>query len=476
MAAVPRIATISVVTLPSFTNPGSAVAPLRVLGFLVFALALGCYTAPEGTVAFVNVNVLPMDSERVLEDQTVLTYFGRVGEMGPSAAIGVPRGAQVVDGNGLYLMPGFTEMHAHLPGTDTPPEEVDRILFLFLSNGVTTVRGMLGNDFHLELRRQIESGERLGPTIYAAGPAFRATPDLTPEAARLRVRAQKEAGFDLLKILEGLSIEVYDAIADEAKQAGIPFGGHVPNAVGLLDALAVGQGSIDHMDNYLDALEADDSPLKDAEPAARSRDLGLHVDEAKIPALVAATKLANASVVPTMALWETFNADLPVEHYASFEELKYLPRELVDRWIESQKGRRERLNPEAGARVIEVRKKVLEALQEEGARIVFGTDAPQIFSVPGFSIHREIAVMAAAGMTPYEIIASGTKNAAEHFGTYEFGRVEVEARADLVLLEANPFDDAANLAKQVGVMVRGRWMPQTEIEAKLAELAASAGH
>ena len=417
-----------------------------------------------------------MDSERVLEGQTVVTSLGLIDEIGPEGQVGVPRGAEVVDGQGRYLMPGFTEMHAHLPGPATAPEEVDRILYLFLSNGVTTVRGMLGNDSHLELRRQVESGERLGPTIYAAGPPFRSTPELTAEAARLSVREQQQAGFDLLKILEGLSIEVYEAIADEAKQSGIPFGGHVPSAVGLLHALAEGQGSIDHLDNFLDALEADDSPLRNAAPAARSRDLGLHADEAKIPAVVAATKLANASVVPTMALWETFNADLPVEHYANFDELKYLPRELVDRWVESQEGRRERLNPEAGARVIEIRKTVLKALQEEGARIVFGTDAPQIFSVPGFSIHREIEIMADAGLTPYEIIASGTKNAAEHFGTDEFGRVAAGARADLVLLEANPLTDAANVARQAGVMVRGRWMPKAEIEARLADLAASAGH
>ena len=439
-----------------------------------FLLGLGCQSAPEGTVAFVNASVVPMDNERVLQGQTVITSLGKISEVGPTSEIKVPRGALVVDGSGKYLVPGLTEMHAHLPGADTPPEEVDRILFLFLSNGVTTVRGMLGNASHLELRRQIAEGVRLGPTIYAAGPAFRATEGLTADVARQRVREQREAGFDLLKILEGLSVDVYDAIADEATQAGIPFGGHVPNPVGLLHALAAGQGSIDHLDNFLDALEADDSPIKNADASTRSREMGLHADEAKIPALVAATKLANASVVPTMALWETFNADVPTEHYAGLDELKYLPRSTVDAWIESQNGRQERLNAESGARVIEIRKKLLKALQDEGARIVFGTDAPQIFNVPGFSIHREISIMASAGLTPYEILASATKNAAEHFGSDAFGRVAVGARADLVLLEANPLDDAANVAKRAGVMVRGRWLPAADIEIKLEELAESA--
>lgn len=434
-------------------------------------VALGCRTAPEGTVAFEHVNVLPMDAERVLEARTVVVSEGLIASMGPSREVRPPRGAEVVDGTGRYLLPGLAEMHAHLPSEDAAPEYVDRILFLFLSNGVTTVRGMLGNPSHLELRRQIEDGTRLGPTIYAAGPAFRNTPGLTPEAARARVREQHAAGFDLLKILEGLSVDVYDAIAEEARQTGIPFGGHIPNEVGLLHALAEGQGSVDHMDNFLDALESDDSPIRNAEPEVRSRDLGLHADESKIPSLVGATKIAGASVVPTMALWETFNADRPVEHYSSLDELKYMPEGIVNAWVESQAGRRERLNPESGSRVIEIRRKLLKALQEEGARIVFGTDAPQIFSVPGFSIHREMRIMADAGLTPFEILASGTRNAAEHFGSDKFGVVEVGRRGDLLLLDANPLDDVGNVARRAGVMVRGRWMPESEIQAGLAELA-----
>ena len=443
----------------------------RGIGYMVVLLGLGCQSAPEGTVSFENVSVLPMDSERVLHRQTVIVYEGRIADMGPSGELNSPRGSLVVDGQGRFLLPGITEMHGHLPGPNTAPEQVDRILYLFLSNGVTTVRGMLGNPFHLELRQQIESGDRLGPTLYAAGPAFRGGRDLTIEEARERVREQQKAGFDLLKILEGLSVEVYGAIADEANQVGMPFGGHVPNAVGLLEALAAGQGSIDHLDNYLEALEADDSPIRQADPSTHSREPGVHVDERKLLALAAATKTAGASVVPTMALWETFNSDRPVEDFAGLDELKYLPRETVDAWIESQTNRRERLNPASGKRVIAVRKIMLKALRDAGVRIVFGTDAPQVFNVPGFSIHREMTIMASAGMTPFEILASGTRNAAEHFGSEEFGQVAVGRRADLVLLEANPLDDLANMARRAGVMVRGRWLPETEIQARLAEFA-----
>ena len=444
-----------------------------ILGLVALMAALGCQSPPLDSVAFLNVNVLPMDSDRVLEDSTVVVVDGRITAVAPSAELASPLVEERIDGRGRYLMPGFTEMHGHLPRPDTPREEIDRILFLFLSNGVTTVRGMRGNPYHLQLRNEIENGARLGPTLYAAGPPFRGTPDLTAEKARAAVREQQAAGYDLLKILEGLSPEVYDAIADEARSVGIPFGGHVPNDVGLLHALAEGQGSIDHMDGFLAALVPEDSPIWKADPNARSRDLGLHADESLIPHAVEATKIAGASVVPTMALWDTFNADRESGHYAAIEALKYLPRQTVDAWIGSQQGRRERLNPAAGIRVIEIRKKVLAALRDSGARIVFGTDAPQVFNVPGFSIHREMEIMASAGLTPYEILASGTRNAAEHFGSDEFGQVAVGRRADLILLEENPLDDIARMAEQAGVMVRGRWLPKAEIDARLAELASS---
>lgn len=448
---------------------------LLLVAVLLSFSAVACGVAPEGTVAFVNVNVLPMDGERVLEDRTVVTSGGRIVAVEAAKGFRVPRGAEVVAGEGGYLMPGLTEMHGHLPGGDAAADEVDRILFLFLSNGVTTVRGMLGDPSHLSLRDEIAAGARLGPSIYAAGPAFRGSAELTPDEARERVRAQQADGYDLLKILEGLDPAVYDAIAEEAAAAGIPFGGHVPDSVGLLHAIAAGQRSIDHLDNFLQALEADDSPLKEAEPAVRARDLGLHLDEAKLPALVAAVKLEDASVVPTMTLWETFNADLPVESYLAVDGIDYMPQQTVDRWAESQRGRRERLNAESGARVIEVRKRVLKSLRDEGARIVFGTDAPQVFNVPGFAIHREMQIMEAAGMTPFEILASATSAAAEHFRSDEFGRVAVGRRADLILLERDPLADLANLAVRLGVMVRGRWIPEDEIQARLSKLEASAG-
>ncbi len=436
---------------------------------LVFVLA---GVAGAQVVVFENVNVLPMDRERVLERQTVIVRDGRIAEIGPAAQLRAPEGALRVDGREKYLMPGFAEMHGHLPGPDTPREVVETVLFLYVANGVTTVRGMLGHPSHLELRREVNEGKLLGPRLYVAGPAF-AGPKLTPEEARQRVREQKQAGYDHLKVQEGLRPETYEAMAAEAKSLGIPFAGHVPDDVGLLRALEAGQKSIDHLDGYLEALEADDSPLRQADPKIRRRDLGLHLDERKIPALAEATRKAGAWVVPTMALWETFFSTESAEAMAQREELKYVPRQWVDAWVKQKTAMLANLNAEAGRRVIEVRKKVLKALRDRGARIVFGTDSPQVFSVPGFSTYREIPILLAAGMTPYEVLASGTRNVAEYFGTLaETGTVEKGKRGDLILLEANPLADPANLARRAGVMVGGRWIPEAEIQKRLEMLAS----
>ena len=124
----------------------------RMLCGAAIIASLGCQGAPDGALVFENVTVIPMDEERILAAQTVVIAGDRIVQMGPSDRSAPPSGATVVDGPGRFLMPGFTEMHGHLPRPDTETDEVDRILFLFLSNGVTTVRGMLGDPFHLVLR------------------------------------------------------------------------------------------------------------------------------------------------------------------------------------------------------------------------------------------------------------------------------------------------------------------------------------
>ena len=202
------------------------------------ALAQDAANDTSGDVtAFVGVNVIPMDEERVLENQTVIVRDGRIAEMGPADETDVPEGATEIDGDGHYLVPGMAELHGHIPSPEEQPEYTDDVLFLFVANGVTTVRGMQGQPGQLALREKANSGEIVSPSLYLAGPAFSGGSIDSPEAARERVRQQHEEGWDYLKILGGLSVEEYDAMAETAHEVGIPFVGHVPGDVGLMHAL-----------------------------------------------------------------------------------------------------------------------------------------------------------------------------------------------------------------------------------------------
>ena len=434
-------------------------------------------------VVFENVNVVPMDRNRVVERQTVVIRDGRIAQIGPAGNVKSPDGATRVEAAGKYLMPGLAEMHGHLPNPGSPPELVEHVLFLYVSNGVTTVRGMQGNPQTLEQRSAVASGRILGPRLYVAGPSFTGGSAKTVEIAEKRVRDQKTAGYDLLKISEGASPAAYDAIAKTAKEVGIDFAGHVPDQVGVRRAIEAGQRSIDHLDNYIEGLEADNSPVRNADPQTRAMQVPFHVDESKIPELAQLTRKAGVWNVPTMALWEYFhNSETGEKLRGSLPELRYMPRTTVDEWVKFKNDLLERqvlmglgVGSKTGARVIELRKKLLKGLRDAGAKIALGTDAPQMFSVPGFSIHREMPVMVACGFTPFEALQSGTRNVAEYFGTLkETGTVEQGKRADLILLEANPLQDVANVARRAGVMVNGRWLPESEIQARLEKLAAAA--
>ena len=442
---------------------------------------LACGGAPDteapaldGEVtAFEGVTVVPMDSERVVPDQTVIVHEGRIVDIGPAADSAVPANAERIDGAGRYLMPGLAEMHGHLPNPNMPEQVTENVLFLYVANGVTTVRGMQGNPSQIELRDRIRRGEVLGPQLYLGSPSMNGNSVTTVEDAERLVREYQAAGFDLLKVHEGLSAEVYDAIATTANEVGIPFGGHVTDNVGLFHALESGQATVDHLDNYIEALVPDDQRVE--VPALRGVDQLLdRIDEARIARVVDATVAAGAGVVPTMVLWENgIIASRPSEDLlGEWTEVQYMPPDTVQRWSQAVDQRVENSNLDAAREVSALRRRLLKALHDGGVRVYLGTDSPQIFSVPGFSIHREMRLYVEVGLTPYDVLESGTRMVAEYFdAASDFGTVEVGKRADLLLLEGNPLEDIGNVARRTGVMVNGYWMSEADIQQRLAEIA-----
>jgi imidazolonepropionase-like amidohydrolase len=235
------------------------------------------------------------------------------------------------------------------------------------------------------------------------------------------------------------------------------FAGHVPDAVGVYHALESGQASIDHLDNYVETVGGPDS-----------------ADDRRIAQVVAATCAAHAWTVPTLALWETFLGTEDSATLAAREELRYVPPAWRQNWAQQlAQVRKSPLTVEKRLVTLALRRRILKALQTAGCPIALGTDSPQLYSVPGFSILREMHSMAAAGLTPQQILSEGTRQAARYFGAeQEFGTVAAGQRADLLLLNGNPLTDLGNVGRRAGVMVNGRWLPEADIRARLDRIAA----
>jgi imidazolonepropionase-like amidohydrolase len=424
--------------------------------------------ASSSVTAFVDVTVIPMDSERLLEHQMVLVRDGRIERIGNSEQVKVPSDAFVIDGRGKYLMPGLVDMHAHV---EYPND-------LFVANGVTSVRNMWGNTGkklsfglpdQLEMKKQITAGKLFGSTIYTAGPILEGEPAnhplmeafTLPQEVAESVVWQNAQGYDFIKVYDHLSPEVYEAIMKAAKELDMPVVGHVPFAVGLDDVLASGQVTIEHLTGYVDA-----DAVKFLIPEDQLEEYALQTKEAGVWNCVTLTEYPKSKQTPEV-----------------FEQLQHQPGMIYQSqstrlfspfmyYMASKSHTYE--GDDYALQVADLNRKMVQALHKTGAGILLGTDAAQAYHLPGFSVHEELALLAEAGLSPYEALAAGTKNAALALGREnEFGLVAEGQRADLLLLDANPLTDVTNADRRAGVMLRGRWYGKDELESMLGELADS---
>jgi imidazolonepropionase-like amidohydrolase len=455
--------------------------------FLIALVALVAQPLAAQATAFVGVNVIPMDSERVIADQIVLVENGRITAMGPTAATTIPAGTFTVDGRGKYLMPGLAEMHAHVPPQTTDPQLLADIMYLYVANGVTTIRGMLGAPYQLELREKLRSGEMLGPRFYVGAPSLNGNTAPDPATAARLMREHKAAGYDLVKLHPGVSRAAYDSAVAVGRQVGITIAGHVPTDVGIHHAIETRLTTVDHLDGYIEGAVSDAMLARIASPTDQVTlpEAWAEVTTDRLRGLARATRRAGIAVVPTMFLWENLWLPPVGEEIENRPEMRYVPLPWVNGWrnqINNRLNFNRANNLDEGTirEMLERRRELLRILQQEGVPILMGTDSPQLLNVPGFALHREIKVMVEAGLTPYQVLVSGTTNVRDYVRNVlrqqaEFGTVAVGQEADLVLLDGNPLESIDNLSRRSGVMVRGRWIPASELTAGLEEMARRRG-
>jgi hypothetical protein len=439
------------------------------LALLLCTHASGMH-AQQGTVVFNGVAVIPMDRDEVLQNQTVIVENGRISYVG--AARSTPAGATVVDGRGKFLMPGIAEFHAHVP-SGGGAIHAHRALSLYALAGVTTARGMLGAPLHLALRDSIRNGQLFGPRLLTSGPSFNANTVSSPAVAVAMVTDQKNAGYDLLKIHPGVPRVAFDSLAATANRLRIPFAGHVPLEIGLDVALTSKYSTIDHLDGFLEAMYNGTQPLTPELNGFFGLGIVRQLEQSRFQSIVDRVKASGVAMVPTQLLMDNYTNDLTGEQLTSTEEFKYWVPPAVAQWRTTKNNvlAQSPASSEQRQEFTALRRKFIKTLYDGGVTFLLGSDAPQLWNVPGFSAHRELGALVAAGLTPYQALRTGTVNVAKFLG--EEGRsgvVRAGARADLILLDANPLQDIANTLRINGIVVNGRWVGPEERGRLLAAL------
>ena len=414
-------------------------------------------------LAFVDVNVVPMDGERVLAGQTVVVRDGRIAELGPAMRVKAPRGALVVDGRGKYLMPGLIDTHVHLRNYDEA--DTAALLKLYVARGVTTVLNLSGTPRHLELRARVLKGELFGPTIYTSGPfisnATGSSP--TPEEVERAVAEQKRAGYDLIKIHGDFTREAYARLFVAARREGLRVVGHAPRNLGPEVMSEERQDVVAHAEEYL------------YDKNSSSRDYAKV--EQRIPELARATAAAGTWLIPNLTAYKNIGRQaFDIEGVVRRPEMKYVPPAIAASWGPATNPYYARFK-DLPADGFWARYRVLEKLTKgfhaAGVRLLAGTDAMNPSVVPGYSLHDELHDLVAAGLTPYEAVRAATANPGEFLGGGEFGVVAAGKRADLLLVEGDPLADVGHASRLAGVVLRGRWLPAAELRAMLDGLPAS---
>ncbi len=412
-------------------------AALRVATLLAIAQA-------ADTVAVVDVSVVPMDSAHVLSHQTVVVANARIVALGDKASVAIPRSAQQIDGRGKFLLPALSDMHVHLSTSEEFP--------LYVGNGVLTVRDLNGSPETLAWRDSIARRLIVGPRLFVSGPMI-AGPDIpwrnkvvprTAAEADSEVVRQRGAGYDQIKIYDGISAEVFAGAMAAAKRVGMRSSGHIPRAVGFDGVLASGMGGLEHLDKTVAAT------------------MGHQLDTTKVPDIVEKIRRAGVYVTPTLESMVQLSL-VATGRYDSLmnrPEAKGAPGPLREFWTGVTSRLKGNRTPDPTYRYnayADMQLRLAGALAAAGVPLLSGTDLPNVVLVPGVSLHRELSVMREAGLTPYQVLETSTRRPAEFFGeSADWGTVAVGKRANLLLVSANPLDDLATLSAPDAVLLGDR--------------------
>lgn len=389
---------------------------------LCFLSATPIRAATSSGIALIHVTIIDVRDGSARPDMTIVISDGRISAIGSSGVIRPPKPVRLVDGRGKFLVPGLWDMHVHTDG--------DRLALLSLVQwGVTGARDMASDLQKVTTARHlIALGDWTGPRLLVAGPRLMGPPagadeDVrvirSPDEARRAVASLADAHVDFIKVHDGLSRDVFLAIAAAAKSRGLQFVGHVPASMTPAEASDLGQKSIEHLE-----FVPKSCPLFRPVNATTGGLVPPGCDSESINALLQKFAQNGTWLDPTIQSFRYFAPEQWGAIFAGF-------------------------------------KKVSVQIRANKVSILAGTDWSSFLSEkgaqPGRCLHDELALLVEAGFTPTEVLRAATLNPASFLGLSDsLGTIEVGKIADLVLLEADPIQDIHNTTRIAAVIQNGR--------------------
>lgn len=429
------------------------------------------------TCAITDVTVVDVEKGALIPNQTVLIMNDRVDKIGLQGEMPIPSDAQVVNGHGLYLIPGLVDAHVHY--FDAPI--TGRVL---IANGVLLVRDMgMPNEYILPLRDELNQGKILGPKMIATGYILDGDPPMipqismgikTPEEAKMAVRKQADAGVDMIKVYSILEKDVFLAILAEADACGLKVVGHVPESIYIEDAAAAGLDSAEHwfgFEKIIARLLGEPVRLTFSGMSSQMHyfDHLDEVDPAMLEKVYQNLRESGLTVVPTVVTFKNFPSQHTLEA-ANILHGEYITSELFNIWRSQWSGQSN--IPES---IWQNWARMVAGMHRSGIPLMVGTDLMVPGIVPGFAVHDEMDIWQEAGIPPVEILRSATLIPANFMGLGDrLGSIREGKTASMILLRGNPLQDIRNAQQIEGVFLRGVYYDREALDRFLDEAKAMA--
>ncbi len=413
-----------------------------------------------------NVNIVDVNTGKILKNRTIAIDNNRITAIYEMEIVGSTATVEI-DGKGKYLIPGLWDMHAHYKWSyaDLDP--------LLVANGITGVREMWGDmPAFVEIPKRSQQEGLISPDVYLSGDLIDGNPPsfpagclvvTTPDEAVDAVKKQIDKKVDFIKVYSSLSEECFLAIAQEARKRNITFAGHIPNRISIYKAIEAGMASSEHLYGFLNACSSVDTS---------NEVLVSSFSEKRFDSICSVLAEGSMWLCPTLTVNRAMSY-LNDTIFTKDNRMSYLPGYVLEIWSQKMspysKSQIDNFSNSARVRYL-FELSLIGKMNEKGVKFIAGTDFPNPYVFPGFSLHDELSLLVKGGMPALDALRSATINPAIFMNKKaDFGSVEAGKMASLVLLNKNPLENIENTKTIETVIVRGKIYTRKALDLMLAQ-------